>query len=156
MPRSWKTLAVLAATGIAALILSTTALGALSGRGHFSGGWAVILGSSTGAALSPDGATEYLPFTIVNASGASRVLRSVVASVPADPAGDAETATGAEIPGCPAAWFRIAVDPGDGRLPRSLAPGTAYTGRLVLTMSDSASNQDACEQAAPAVRLTAG
>jgi hypothetical protein len=48
------------------------------------------------------------------------------------------------------------VDPGDGRLPRSLAPRTAYTGRLVLTMSDSASNQDACEQAAPAVRLTAG
>lgn len=154
MTRSRKTLGVFAATAAAALILSTTALAALTEGGHSPGGWAITLGSGTGAALSPDGATEYLPFTIVNTGRNDRVLRSVVASVPTAPDGDAETGTGAPIQGCAASWFAAAVDGGSSALPAVIAPGRAYTARVEMRMLDSGTSQDACERVAPAVRVS--
>ncbi len=109
-------------------------------------------------ALYPGAAsdTEYLPFTVTNNGKGHQAVSSIVPTIPAEPgSGDAETAAGADIPGCLASWFTATVDSGDAALPADLAPAGTYTGKIDLTMTDTSTNQNACQGAAPAVTITA-
>ncbi len=123
--------------------------------------WAVSQGTPTWSgsltALYPGAAadTEYLPFTVTNNGKGHQAVTSTVASLPAEGNGDAETAGGADIPGCLASWFTVTVDASNPALPADVAPAGTYTGKVDLTMQDSGTNQNACQSAAPAVTVTA-
>jgi len=156
------------------------AIGALAAAGaayaYFSGGSNSVTGSGTvGAsttwgvsqgtpswsgsltALYPGAAsdTEYLPFTVTNNGHGHQAVTAITAALPAETNGDAETAAGADIPGCQASWFTASVDSGNPALPSDLAPGGTYAGKIDLTMQDTATNQNACQSASPAVTITA-
>lgn len=85
----------------------------------------------------------------------SENLRSIAASIRAEPNGDAETVAGADIPGCLASWFVVSIESRGGSPPAELRPGGSYTSKLAVTMKDSGTDQDACRTASPAVTVTA-
>jgi hypothetical protein len=149
------------AAAAAALALSTSALAVGGGSSPAPATWRVGLGPATWSgrltALQPGAANdiERFPFMVTDVGQASQRLRSVTVSIATTVGGDAETAAGADIRGCRAKWFAVSVDPRDRSLSAKLAPGTTYTGRLDLSMRDSAGNQDACEGSSPAFRLSA-
>jgi len=132
-----------------------------SGTVGTSSTWAVTQGTPTWSgsltALYPGASsdTEYLPFTVTNNGHGHQAVTSITASLPAETNGDAETGAGADIPGCLASWFTATVDSSNPALPSDLAPGGTYTGKVDLTMQDTATNQNACQSASPAVTVTA-
>jgi hypothetical protein len=161
------------AVGAAIALLIATAGGAYA---YFTGGsnsatgsgtvgasttWGISTGTPTWSgsltALYPgaSGDTEYVPFTVTNNGKGHQAVTSITATVVADSSGNAETAAGASITGCLASWFTASVDSSDASLPADLAPAGTYTGKVDLTMQDTATNQNACQSASPAVTITA-
>jgi hypothetical protein len=162
MKGTWKALAFLGAVVGAAFALSTTALAVGGGPSPSPARWKVSLRSVAWSgrltALYPGvrGDAELLAFTVTNAGQSRQRLSRVRASVPAARGGDVLTAAGADIRGCRANWFTVVVDRADRALPVRLAPGASYRRKVELSLRDSATNQDACRGAAPAVSVTAG
>jgi len=160
MKRLWRALAFLAAAG-AALFLSTAAFAVGAGSSPPPSQWTTTLGPASWSgkltALYPGAAgdTELFTLTVTNAGQTAQRLSSVSASVRSQADGDAETAAGADIPGCRAPWFTVAAEPLDP-LPARLAPGASYTGIITLAIRNSGTNQDACRGASPAFTVTAG
>ncbi len=156
----WKALAFLAVSAGVVLALSTFALALGAGPSPAPPAWKVRLGRTTWSgrltALQPGARndTERFAFTVTNTGSATQRLHSVTASISAA-GGDAQTVAGADIRGCRAGWFRVAVDHLGRPLPLELRPGAAYTGRVDLDLRDSGTNQDACRHAAPAVLIAA-
>ncbi len=154
--------AALAITG-AAVAYFTGGTGSVTGSGTVgtSSPWAVATGtptwSGTLTALYPGATnnTELIPFTVTNNGHGHQSVAGIAATLPAQSNGDAQTAAGADIPGCLASWFTATVDTGNPALPSNLAPGGTYVGKIDLTMQDSGTNQNACQNAAPAVTITA-
>jgi hypothetical protein len=159
MKRLWRALAFLAAAG-AALFLSTAAFAVGAGSSQPQTQWKATLGPPTWSgkltALYPGarGDTELFGFTVTNIGRSKQRLSRIVASVPAG-GGDAQTGAGDDIRGCRATWFTVLVDHADRPLPLKLAPGASYRGKVELTMRDSATSQNACRGASPAVTVTA-
>jgi len=162
MKGPWKALTFLAAVAGTALVLSTSALALTGATDPASPQWQASLGSATWSgglnALYPGAAndTEVVPFTITNAGRSSQLLNSVGVSMMTASNGDAETTAGADIPGCRANWFTVSVDPSDRALPLHITAAAAYTGAVDLSMPDSGTNENACQNAAPAFTITAG
>jgi hypothetical protein len=137
-----------------------------SGTGNASVGnstaWSVSVnpGSATYApsgytAIYPGSGTESIPFTVTNNGKGAQNLKTVSYAIKQDGSGNAETSSGTVITGCQASWFSTAANSGNGALPSDLAAGGTYTGKVDVTMSDSQSNQDACQGASPGVTVTA-
>lgn len=141
-------------TGGSSSVTSSGSVGASTTWGIAQGtaGW-----SGTLTALYPGASndTEYLPFTVTNNGKGRQAVTSITAVLPAEANGDAETAAGADIPGCLASWFTATVDPTNPSLPDDLTPAGTYTGKIDLTMQDAATSQNSCQNAAPAVTITA-
>ncbi len=160
MKRTLKALAFLAALAAGALALSTSAFAVGGAPSPSPARWRISLGpagwSGKLTALYPGvpGDTELLLVTVTNAGHATHRLGAVVPSVSATAPGDARTAADADIRGCRASWFTVAVDPANRSRPSRLAPGGSYRWRLELSMRESGTNQDACRGAAPAVIVT--
>jgi hypothetical protein len=164
-----KRLAVVAFVG--ALAITGVAVAYFTGgSGNVTGAGSVgspsALGVTTGTptwsgsltALYPGAAnnTEFLPFTVTNNGNGHQAVATITASLPAETNGDAETVTGADIPGCLASWFTASVDSSNPSLPSDLAPAGTYSGKIDLVMPDNATtNQNACKGMAPAVTITA-
>ncbi len=153
---------VLAITGVSVAYF-TGGSGSVNGSGSVgaSSPWGVTTGASTWSgsltALYPGAAnnTEFIPFTVTNNGNGHQSLATMTAVLLKDASGNAETASGTAITGCLASWFTAALDSGNPALPSNLAPGGTYTGKVDLTMQDSGTNQNACQNAAPAVTVTA-
>ena len=160
MTRLWRALAFLAAAG-AALVLSTSAFAVGAGSSPPQVQWKTSLGPATWSgnltALYPGAShdTELLPITVINTGRSMQRLSSVSASIPAGAGGDAQTAAGADIRGCRAAWFSASIGDGGLPLPVELSRGVSYIGHVDLVMRDSGTNQGACEGASPAITVTA-
>ncbi|HTT30708.1 MAG TPA: hypothetical protein VMG37_19995 [Solirubrobacteraceae bacterium] len=160
MKRLWRALAFLAAA-VAALFLSTAALAVAGGSSPPPAQWTSTLGPASWSgkltALYPGAAgdTELFTLTLTNAGQSTQRLSSITASIRSQANGDAETAAGADIPGCRATWFTVAVDD-HGPLPARLASGASYTGTIELAMQNSRTDQDGCRGAPPAFTVTAG
>ncbi len=143
---------------------------------YFTGGSGTVTGSGTVGSSSPLGVTtgtptwsgsltalypgatnntQFLPFTVTNNGNGHQSVTTITAALPAQSNGDAQTAAGADIPGCLASWFTATLDASNPTLPSNLAPGGTYTGKIDLTMQDSGTNQNACQNTAPAVKITA-
>jgi archaellum component FlaG (FlaF/FlaG flagellin family) len=114
----------------------------------------VTFGTPTGA-MYPGTGTDTIPFTITNAGSGAQELSAVAASVANDGSGNV-TSSGAAVTGCLAAWF--AASPGTLSAPVDLAAsgqaGDSYSGTVTVTMSDSGTNQDACEGQTPDITVT--
>jgi hypothetical protein len=117
-----------------------------------SGGATYAPGSYT--AIYPGSGTESIPFTVTNNGKGAQNLKTMSYGIKQDGNGIAETSAGTVITNCQASWFSAAGNPGN-TTPGTLSPGGAYTGKVDVTMSDSGSNQDACQGAAPGVTVTA-
>jgi hypothetical protein len=154
--------AALAITG-AAVAYFTGGTGSVTGSGTVgtSTAWSVTTGtpswSGTLPALYPGAAsdTEYLPFTVTNAGKGNQSVTSVTPALPTEANGDVEDAAGHDIPGCLASWFTVAFDTGSPSLPVDLPSNGTYVGKIDLTMKDVNTSQNACQNAAPAVTITA-
>ncbi len=153
---------VLAITGVSvAYFTGGSGSGTGSGTVGASTPWGVATGtptwSGTFTALYPGASnnTEFIPFTVTNNGHGQQSVTAIAVSLPHQANGDAQTAAGADIPGCLASWFTASVNAGNAALPSNIAPGGTYTGKVDLTMQDSGTNQDACQNAAPAVTITA-
>jgi hypothetical protein len=163
--RSIAVLGVLALLGIAGAAYAYFTGGSSSVTSSGSVGasttWGIAQGTASWSgsltALYPGASsdTEYLPFTVTNNGHGHQAVTSITATLPAETNGDAETAAGADIPGCLASWFTATVDASNPSLPANLAPAGTYTGKIDLNMSDSGTNQNSCQNAAPAVTITA-
>jgi hypothetical protein len=153
---------VLAITGVSVAYF-TGGTGSVTGSGTVgaSSAWGVTTGTPTWSgsltALYPGATnnTQFIPFTVTNNGNGHQSVTSVTVSVPADASGNAKTAGGTSITGCLASWFTASTDAGNPALPSNLAAGGTYTGKVDLTMQDSGTNQNACQNAAPAVTITA-
>jgi hypothetical protein len=164
--QSWKSFVVVGCVVTVALVFATAALAGFVPQAKLLGpagaGWESRMKSAawsgTLSALYPGSANdvEYIAFAVTNSGHANRDLRSITASVRTAPDGDAETASGADISGCRTSWFTVAVDRRDDPLPAEVRSARSYNGRVDLSMRDSGSNQDACEDASPAVTVSAG
>jgi hypothetical protein len=152
----------LAITGVSVAYF-TGGSGSVNGSGSVgaSSPWVVTSGASTWSgsltALYPGATnnTEFIPFKVTNNGNGQQAVTNITAVVAKDGNGYAETALGASITGCQANWFTATLDPGNPALPSNLAPGDTYTGKIDLTMQDSGTNQNLCQNAAPAVTITA-
>jgi hypothetical protein len=152
----------LAITGVSVAYF-TGGSGSVNGSGSVgaSSTWGVTTGASTWSgsltALYPGASnnTEFVPFTVTNNGNGHQSVATVTATVMKDGSGNAETASGTPITGCLASWFTATVDAGNPALPANLAPGGTYTGKVDLTMQDSGTNQNSCQNAAPAVTIQA-
>jgi hypothetical protein len=100
--------------------------------------------------------TEYIPFTVKNNGNGNQAVSNITLAVPAEANGDAETAAGGDIPGCPASSFMATLDAGNPSLPSDVAPGSTYNGKIDLIMKDlPTTDQTPCKNTAPAVTITA-
>jgi hypothetical protein len=153
--------AALAITGVSVAYF-TGGTGSATGSGTVgsSSAWGVATGTPTWAggftALYPGATnnTELIPFTVTNNGNGQQSITNIAIAVPADGNGYAKTAAGTSITNCMASWFTAVPDPSNAALP-NLASHAAYTGKVDLTMTDSGTNQNACQGAAPAVTVTA-
>jgi hypothetical protein len=146
----------------AAVAYFTGASGNATGTGAVgtSSPWTVAMQaptwSGTLSALYPGATndTEYLPFTATNNGNGHQAVTTVTVTMPTEANGDAETSAGADITGCKAAWFTAVADSGNPALPSDIAPGSAYSGKVDLTMQNLTTTvQDACKSASPAVNV---
>ena len=154
--------AALAITGAAvAYFTGGSGSGTGSGTVGASSAWTVATGTPTwsgtltalypGAGATND--TELIPFTATNSGKGDQAVTSVQISMPAIN-GDV-TAGGVEITGCKASWFTASADASNPVLPSDIASGSAYSGKIDLTMQNvTNASQDACQGKAPAVTVT--
>ena len=160
MKRPLEAIAFVAAVAGTAFVLSTSAFALGGGSGSTAPKWKPRLapaswsGRLTGLYPGVANDSEVFPFTITNTGGSTQRLNSITVAISTHAGGDAERATGADIRGCRAAWFRVALDPRDRPLPVKLASGRSYAGRVELAMRNSGTNENACEGGSPAFTLT--
>lgn len=130
-----------------------------SGSVGSSSAWTVAAGTPTWSgsltALYPGATndTELIPFTATNGGKGNQAVTNIAISIPTLN-GDVTNSGGTEITGCKAAWFTAAADASNPALPSDIAAGSAYSGKVDLTMQDVNSTQDACQGVAPAVKVT--
>ncbi len=154
-------LALSAVTAAVAYFTGAAGSGTGSGTVGSSSAWTVAMGTPTWSgsltALYPGATndTELMPFTVTNNGSGHQAVTNLTAVLPAESNGDAETAAGADIPGCLAAWFTPTLDSGNPALPDDIAGGSTYTGKVDLTMQDVNANQNPCQGKSPAVTVTA-
>jgi hypothetical protein len=157
-----KALAFIAAVAGTALVLTTSAFALGGGSAPASAQWRLTLGAPawsgrlTGLYPGVANDTELRSLTVANASRAKQTLRSVTASVRTAGNGDAQNAAGADLRGCRARWFAVAVGGRSQPLPALIAPGDVFTARIGLTLRDNSTDQDACRNKSPAFTVTAG
>jgi hypothetical protein len=155
-------IAALAITGVSVAYF-TGGSGTVTGSGTVgaSSAWGVTTGTPTWSgsltALYPGAVndTQLIPFTVTNNGNGHQSVTTVSAVLPHQANGDAQTAAGADIPGCLAGWFTATADSGNPALPTDVAPGATYAGKVDLTMQNVNVSQDACQGKAPAVTITA-
>lgn len=157
---------VLGLSGVAALALAAVAVAYFTSSGSGSGSGAVgasapftlTLGTPSFSgglsAIYPGAGTETVPFTVTNAGNGNENLSTVTPTIDTDNStGDVKTSTGTVLTGCLASWFTISDASANPALPDDLAPQGTYTGSVQITMSDSATDQDACQNAAPGITV---
>jgi hypothetical protein len=143
---------VLAGGGAAYAYFTSSA----SGTGEASVGadesWSVAPMSSSGT-MDPGEGDTTMTFSVTNNSAGDEQYSSETASVNSDPTSGDVTQAGVVQDGCLASWFDTTVQ-GDANLDANIPSEDAVDITVDVTMSDSGTNQDACENVDPDVTLT--
>jgi len=117
-----------------------------SGTGSASVGtatnWTVSQPIDTSHGLLPGSGSEVLTFTVTNPGSGAQAFNSVTATVVSD--AGAVDAQGTAVPGCQPGWF-TAQPTSDPSLHASIPGGGTATVQVTVTMTDSGTNQDACQ-----------
>jgi hypothetical protein len=155
--------AAIAAAGFAIAYFTDTGNGTGSATVGSSTAWGVsVTGSPTFTpsgytAIYPGAGSEVIPFTITNNGKGYQNLANLSYSIKNDGGTPAlaETSAGTVISGCQASWFSASADGSNASLPSDIAPAGTYTGKVDVAMSDSGTNQDACQGKSPGVVVSA-
>jgi hypothetical protein len=117
--------------------------------------WEVTAAGVTGGPLLPGSGTQTINYTITNTSTGSQQLTSTSAELTADSSGNVfDTETNATAAGCLASWFTVTNNPPPG-LSLTVAGSASVTGASVtVTMDESGTNQDACQDTSPQVTIS--
>jgi len=116
------------------------------------GAWAVTFTGTSGT-MYPGAGSSTLNYQVQNGGSGYQQLQSVAATVVADGSGNIEQ-NGVSKSGCLASWF-TATNNGPSGMPLDLGPGATTTGSVTVTMSDSGTNQNVCENVTPDVKVSA-
>jgi hypothetical protein len=144
--------AVLAVAGAAAAYFTSTGSGTGNATVGTSTGFTVAVGAPTGGLLYPGSGTDTLSYTVHNPSSGAQNL-SATSAVVASSGGNI-TQNGTPVVGCLSSWFTATNTP--PTLPEDLAGGaTSAAGSVAVTMSDSGTSQNACENATPDITVSA-
>ena len=150
---------VLALPAIASLALAAGAYAYFSGGGSSTGtasvgttkGFTVTVASDSSGSLYPGYGSEALGYTVKNNSNGTQHLAATSVSVAADGSGNI-TSAGKTVAGCLASWFTATdAPPAYGEI----QGGQSVTGHVTVTMKDVNLSQDACQNAAPDIAVTA-
>jgi hypothetical protein len=145
--------AVLAVAGGAFAFFSSTGSGTGQASVGKSTAFTVAVSSDTSGSLYPGSGTETLTYTVKNPSAGAQNLSATSAAV-ASVSGDI-TQGGVQLIGCKSTWF-TATNTAPTPLPQNLAGGaTSTAGSVAVTMIDSGTNQDVCQQAKPDITVSA-
>jgi hypothetical protein len=128
--------------------------------------WTVAVSLDAGSAgvyLYPGVGTENLDFTITNSSGGPQALTAVNAAVVTDGSGLAETGNPASyITGCYASWFNASFSGAlylNGVTPytygQAVPSGQYVWGQVAVSMTESGTDQSACEGSTPNITVNA-
>jgi hypothetical protein len=145
--------AALSVTG-AAVAYFTGQAGSATGQASVggNGAWTVTFTGTSGT-MYPGAGSSMLNYQVQNGGSGNQSLQSVTATVVADGSGNVEQ-NGVSKSGCLASWF-TATNNGPSGMPLDLGPGATTTGSVTVTMSDSGTNQNVCENVTPDVKVSA-
>lgn len=132
---------------------TSTGTGSGSASVGTAGTWTVNVKNDASGNLLPGGGAEKVGYTIINPNKGAQAFTTVTATVGSDGT-NVLNASGTAVSGCLAAWFTA--DPGTTTPPAGTSiphNGTA-TGSVTVTMTDSGTNQDACENVSPQITVT--
>jgi hypothetical protein len=141
--------AVVALAGTAAYgFFTTTGSGGGSASVGSAAQWQVNVSGVSGPALLPGVGAQTFTYQVINNGASAQQLSSVTAAFNVDSNGDINGA-----PGCSASWFTINI----AGQPAGLvaANGGTNSGTGTITMADSGTVQNACENVTPAFTLSA-
>jgi hypothetical protein len=165
--------------GIAALVAvgSGSAFAYFAGGGHGTG--SATVGTAAGfsvaadtadstAAIFPGDTGDVVAFTLTNSDTAhAQGIASIVATIPTakDASGNVDIADkkGNPVTGCLAQWFQVGTD-ATGTVPLTdvtgqspngeVGAGGSVTVRVPITLTDTSTDQSACEKAVPQVKIS--
>lgn len=145
----------LAGGGAAFAYFTSTGVGDASASvGHApTTGWSVTAPSNTTGDLFPGSGSEVISFKVTNTNTGNEALATLTPSVDSNKAGDVISG-GIAVPGCKAAWFTATAGTPTPALGTSVAPGSSYMVPVTVTMKESGTDQDACENTDPEIVLT--
>ncbi len=145
-------------TGAAFAFFTSTGTGTGAATTGTATNWGVVASASTGT-MYPGVGTASVPCTITNHGGGNQALSFETPTVAADGTGNVETTAGntsTAVVGCLASWY-VPVNgtpsPVNGT---SIAPLGTVTDTVTVTMTDSLTNQNVCENVIPAITLSVG
>lgn len=144
--------ATLAIAGAAYAYFTSTGTGTGNATVGTSTAFVVTVAAPTGGLLYPGSGTDTLSYTVRNPSAGAQNLSATTAVVASS--GANITQSGTPVVGCLAAWFTATNTP--PTLPQDLAGGaTSTAGSVAVTMTDSGTNQNPCENATPDITVSA-
>lgn len=132
---------------------SSTGTGSGSASVGSSSAFTIAVSTDATGTLYPGAGSEVLTYTVTNPSAGHQNLASTAAVVASDINGDIlQGAT--PVAGCKASWF-TATAASTNPLPQNLAGGGTSSGTVTVTMQDSGTNQDPCQNKTPKITVNA-
>ena len=147
-----STLAVLALAGGAYAYFTSSGNGTGTATVGTATAFTVQPVAATGGPLYPGSGSESIGYTVKNPGGGAENLSATTATVASS--GGNITQGGTAVVGCLASWFTATNNA--PTLPQDLAAGaTSTAGSVTVTMADSGTNQNACENSSPDITIHA-
>jgi hypothetical protein len=144
--------AVLAVAGAAYAYFMSTGAGTGNATVGTATAFTVAVAAPTGGLLYPGSGTDTLSYTVHNPGAGAENLSATTAVVASS--GANITQSGTPVVGCLSAWFTATNTA--PTLPQDLAGGgTSTAGSVAVTMSDSGTSQNPCENATPDITVSA-
>ena len=142
-------LGVLALAGGAFAYFTSSGSGAGQATVGSAGSWTVAFGATSGT-MYPGAGTSTVNYTVTNGGSGKQQLTGTTAAVATD--GSNIKSNGTAVSGCLAAWFSVT---NHSPAAADLAPNASATGSADVTMSDSGTSQDACQNKTPDILVSA-
>jgi hypothetical protein len=146
--------AALAVAGGAFAYFTSTGSGTGNATVGTASNWTVAQTSTSGT-MYPGTSTSTINYTVTNPGTGNQELAgtTTAVAVATDGSGDIVTgATSTPVAGCLASWFSTN---NTSPAAKDLAPNASTTGSVVVSMTDAAASQNACQGATPNITISA-
>jgi hypothetical protein len=116
------------------------------------GTWTVATSAPTGGLLYPGVGTDTVAYTVTNSGSGYEELNGTTAALKTATGGGVyDTTTSAFVDGCQASWFTVINTTVTG----DVAAAGDLSSNVTIALTDSGTNQDACESLTPQVIVSA-